>query len=149
MEWVESLRDQLVGLDTSPFIFLIEEHPDYLPVVRPLFQAIHTGQVQAVTSTITLVEVLVHPLRQGNTEVSQQYRAILTQAQNIRMLAITPGVAETAAKLRADFKMRTPDAIQIAAALNAGATTFITNDRGLVRLPDMRIIVLADLIRSS
>ena len=144
MEWVDSLRGQLVGLDTSPFIFFIEEHPDYLPIVLPLFQAIYSGQVQAVTSTITLVEVLVHPLRQGNTKVSQQYRTILTQAQGINMLAITPDIAETAARLRADFNLRTPDAIQVAAALRAGATTFITNDRGLVRLPDMRMVLLAD-----
>ena len=144
MEWVDSLRGQLVGLDTSPFIFFIEEHPDYLPIVLPLFQAIYSGQVQAVTSTITLVEVLVHPLRQGNTKVSQQYRTILTQAQGINMLAITPDIAETAARLRADFNLRTPDAIQVAAALKAGATTFITNDRGLVRLPDMRMVLLAD-----
>ena len=143
MEWVDSLRGQLVGLDTSPFIFFIEEHPDYLPIVLPLFQAIYSGQVQAVTSTITLVEVLVHPLRQGNTKVSQQYRTILTQAQGINMLAITPDIAETAARLRADFNLRTPDAIQVAAALKAGATTFITNDRGLVRLPDMRMVLLA------
>jgi len=144
VEWVDSLRGQLVGLDTSPFIFFIEEHPDYLPIVLPLFQAIYSGQVQAVTSTITLVEVLVHPLRQGNTKVSQQYRTILTQAQGINMLAITPDIAETAARLRADFNLRTPDAIQVAAALKAGATTFITNDRGLVRLPDMRMVLLAD-----
>lgn len=149
MEWIDAFRGQTIGLDTSPFIFFIEEHPDYLPVVLPLFHAIHAERVKAVTSTITLLEVLVHPLRQGNAKLSQQYQTILTQARGIKMLTVTPDIAQRAAKVRADFGTRTPDSIQIAAALSVGATTFITNDRGFLRFPNIQIVLLADLVQST
>lgn len=45
-----------VALDSSIFIYFIEEHPIYLPVVEPLFEAIDAGELEAVTSSLTLLE---------------------------------------------------------------------------------------------
>lgn len=50
-----------VGIDTSPFIYLIEAHPLYLSLVAPLFQRVDAGEILAVTSTITVAEVSVRP----------------------------------------------------------------------------------------
>jgi hypothetical protein len=58
MEWIADLLGQVVGLDTAPLIYFIEEHPTYLSTVDPFFEALAASQVQAVTSTVTLVEVL-------------------------------------------------------------------------------------------
>jgi hypothetical protein len=56
MEWVNSLRDQIVGLDTAPLIYFIEDHPDYLKVIQPFFSAVDDGNIQVVTSTVTLLK---------------------------------------------------------------------------------------------
>ena len=47
-----------LGLDTPPFIYLIERHPKYLGLVREIFQQIVSGERQGYSSVLTLVEVL-------------------------------------------------------------------------------------------
>ena len=83
MEWISALQGAVVGLDTAPLIYLIEEHPIYLPIVRPFFEAVDRGEFRVVTSMLTLTEVLVHPLRHGNRKLADQYRHILLQAKHI------------------------------------------------------------------
>jgi hypothetical protein len=43
-----------VGVDTAIFIYFIEEHPTFLPLVGPLFPEADGGRRQLVTSTLTL-----------------------------------------------------------------------------------------------
>lgn len=61
MEWLTALRGAVVGLDTTPLIYYIEENPDYIGAVQPFSKAIDRGEVHVVTSAVTLLEVLVHP----------------------------------------------------------------------------------------
>jgi len=62
---VESFRGSTVGLDTGPLIYYIEEHPTFLARVAPFFEASEHGEFRIVTSLVTLIEVLTHPLREG------------------------------------------------------------------------------------
>ena len=61
MGWVDDLHDRVVGVDTAPLIYFIEENADYVDAVRPFFEALDRGDLRVVTSTITLLEVLIHP----------------------------------------------------------------------------------------
>jgi predicted nucleic acid-binding protein len=54
---------RLLALDTSTFIYLIERHPILFAAVEPIFREIDNGTVRAVTSVLTLLEVLVKPAR--------------------------------------------------------------------------------------
>ena len=145
MAWVDRLSGTIVALDTTPLIYYIERHRKYLPVVRPFFMAMDRGEFQVVTSIITLLEVLVHPLRQGNVLLARRYRDILLSAAGLTTYPISAELAEAAASLRATFTIRTPDALQLATALSVGAMTFLTNDAGLPRPPGMTILLLDDL----
>lgn len=145
MEWLAAAEGQTVGLDTAPLIYFIEEHPLYLPTVAPFFDALAQGRLRAVTSVVTLLEVLVHPLRYGREELAQQYRDILYNAEGLTVFPLTDTIAEEAAVLRAAHNLRTPDAIQLATAKHMGASLFLTNDRGLPLLPHVVTLVLDDL----
>ena len=145
MDWLEGLQGQIVGLDTAPLIYFIEESPVYLPIVQPLFEALERGTLRAATSVLTLLEVLVHPLRQRNPQLAEQYREILLNARGIMTLPLTPDIAESAARLRAEYTLRTPDAIQLATAVHAGAAAFLTGDARLPILPNLRRLLLDDL----
>jgi predicted nucleic acid-binding protein len=123
----------------------MEEHPEYLPVVRPFFAALSAGEFQAVTSTVTLLEVLVHPFRQKNVALAQKYRDILLNATGLSLISVTPDIAERAAQLRAEFNLRTPDAIQVTVALQTGATHFFTNDGNLQKIPGFKTLVVEKL----
>jgi len=55
-----------VGVDTAIFIYFIEEHLRFLPLVEPLFREVNEGRKELVTSALTLLEVLVVPYRSGD-----------------------------------------------------------------------------------
>lgn len=145
MEWINDLQGKTVGLDTAPLIYFIEENPTYLEAVRLFFEAMDRGDFAVVTSTITLLEMLVHPLRSNNRELAAEYRDILLNSRLMTM-EVSNTVAEQAARLRATHNIRTPDAIQISAALNAGASHFFTNDVRLPAISSIQIISLDSLI---
>lgn len=130
------------ALDTPPFVYFIEEHPTYLPVVRPVFAAIADGTIAGVTSGLTLLEILVQPYRTGNVRLAERYEALLTKSQGLRVDGITNAVLRTAAQLRAARHIKTPDAIHIATALIAGCPVYLTNDRDLPDVPGLRILQL-------
>ncbi len=145
MEWLDTLQGEVVGLDTAPLIYCIEEHPTYLGIVRPFFAAMDRGDVSVVTSTVTLLEALVHPLRLGRTDLAEQYRDILLGAKNLMILHLSQDIAEEAARLRPIYSVRTPDAIQMATAIHTGASSFVTNDARLPSLPQLAILTLDSL----
>jgi predicted nucleic acid-binding protein len=145
MEWLTQLQGQIIGLDTAPLIYFIEQNLTYLEIVRGFFQTMSMGKFQVVTSTLTLTEVMVYPLRAGNIELAQQYREILFSEENLTTVPVSPAIAELAAQLRATQNLKTPDAIQIATAIDRGATFFLTNDLRLSTVTNLNIIVLDEL----
>jgi len=51
-----------IGLDTNLFIYFLEDHPRYGAWCASLFDRIERGHNAAVTSTVTLLELLVQAL---------------------------------------------------------------------------------------
>jgi hypothetical protein len=99
MEWLAQLQGQVVGLDSAPLIYFIEENPTYLEMTDAFFEAMVRGEFRVVTSVVTLLEVLVYPLRQGNRILAQQYRDILFNEEGLTTIAVSPAIAEVAAQL--------------------------------------------------
>jgi predicted nucleic acid-binding protein len=145
VEWINDLQGKTVGLDTAPLIYFIEENPNYIEAVHLFFEGMDRGNFLVVTSTVTLLEVLVHPLRNNNRELATEYRDILLNSR-LMTLEVSNAIAEQAAGLRAAHNIRTPDAIQISAALNAGATHFLTNDIRLPEIPSIQILSIDALV---
>ncbi len=135
-----------LGLDTAPIIYFVEANPRYDNVVGAIFKRIADGEIEAVTSIITLTEVLVHPLKHQRTDLQNQYRNLLTNSAHFTIHAIDEQIAEQSAILRIRHNIRTPDALQIATVLAADCDAFLTNDKKLRRVNDLKIIVLEDLL---
>jgi predicted nucleic acid-binding protein len=73
------------------------------------------------------------------------YFIILNQ-EHLTTFPVSAAIAERAAQLRASYHLRTPDAIQIATAIQEGATVFLTNDGRLPALVELEILLLNDLL---
>jgi len=136
-----------VAVDSAPFIYFIEDDPRYAPIVRPLFEQADRGERRLVTSALTLLEVLVVPLRAGDRNLAERYESLLTRGRGLQLVDISRAQLEAAASLRAVTGVRTPDALQLAAALGAGCKTFVTNDRRLPAIPGLRVIQLSQYAR--
>ena len=134
-----------LGLDTSPIIYLIETHPEYDVLVTEIFRRIDQGVIIGFTSAITLTEVLTQPVKQGQIPLKEQYRDLLLHSANFYTLPVNAEVAGYAADLRAQYGLRTPDALQIAAAKTANCQVFLTNDKALKRVEAVRVFVLNEL----
>ena len=74
MEWIDALRGEVVGIDTAPLIYFIEKHPSHAAKLKPFFAAAEQREFRIVTSIVTLLEVLVHPLRSGRDDLVREYR---------------------------------------------------------------------------
>lgn len=135
---------EIIGVDTSPFIYLWERHSRYFDLAEELFQYLRQPQIQGVTSIITLIEACVHPQRQGHPDLVQAYERALLHSQQVRMLSIDLAVARKAIDLRANYNIHVPDALQIAATLESGATLFVTNDRRLARVREIECLLFDD-----
>jgi predicted nucleic acid-binding protein len=134
-----------LGIDTAPIIYFIEAHPLYEAIVTPIFKLIADRKLTGITSTITLTEVLVQTFISANMRLQQEYRDILLYSPDFEVIPIDVNVAERAAELRARYGLRTPDALQIAAALSSDCEAFVTNDSKLQRVTELRILVLDNL----
>jgi predicted nucleic acid-binding protein len=144
---IEDLGRGPIGLDTAVLIYLIQEHPRYAPVVEPVFSALEAGRLRAVTSSLTLLEVLVVPLRSGDDALAESYERILTGSRGLHLVDLDRALLRAAAQLRARHAgLRTPDALQLAAALASGCKAFVTNDRRLPPLVGLRVVQLADYL---
>lgn len=142
---IQNFSSKVVCLDTAPLIYFIEGHSTYQPILARLFDFNDRGGFSFVTSTVTLLEVLVKPLREGQTAVAKQYRDILTNAKGIEITDVTAATAEQAAFLRAKYNLRTPDAIQLATALELGADYFLTNDSRLKSISEISVVTVPEL----
>jgi predicted nucleic acid-binding protein len=145
---IDELRDLRICIDTAPIIYFIEKHPKYLNLIRPIFAQIDAGKIEAITSTITLLEVLVQPIRRNNNSLAERYREILLYSEGLTTFEILHDVSEMSSKLRAKYSIKTPDAIQIAVGLLYGADKFITNDQALKKVSDIDVLVLDDFLEN-
>jgi predicted nucleic acid-binding protein len=143
---IEEFRGQKICLDTSPIIYFIEKDSTYWNLVRPVFIEISSGNIEAITSTLTLLEVLVHPFRSGNEDLAEKYREILLSSEGLTTFEILHETSELAARLRAKYSIKTPDAIQIAVGVRNGASKFLTNDSSLKKISEITVCVLDDYL---
>jgi predicted nucleic acid-binding protein len=139
-------RHTIVAVDTAPFIYLWERHPRYFPLSEALFRYLGEPNVQGITTIITLIEACVYPQRQGRLDLVAAYQRSLLQSCQLRTLSIDTSMARRAVVLRAQYDIHVPDALQIGAALEAGATAFVTNDRRLSRVQELAVLVFDDYV---
>jgi predicted nucleic acid-binding protein len=133
---------QIVGLDSAIFIYQFENHPRYKALCAEVFDLMEAGIIQAVTSIVTLIEVLVQPLSKGKQELYSRYEQYLRFGPSLTLRSLDPDLALRAAQLRARYPIRTPDAVQLAAAIELGARLFLTNDERLRKVGEIEIVVL-------
>ena len=112
--------------------------------MESIFVALDEERLSGSTSTITLLETLVIPVRAGNFSLAERYEFLLTHSRGLRLLDLNRPLVRLAAQIRGLEGLKTPDAIQVAAALHAGCTTFVTNDRRIPAIGGLRVLQLRD-----
>ncbi len=134
-----------IYLDTAPLIYWVEGHSGYIAKMDRIIDVIETSSLQALTSVLTLTEIMVQPLKMGNTNLAQEYLDILVSRDDYTLVSITAEIAITAGAIRARYSLRTPDAIHVATAIATDCDTILTNDAAMKRATDLNVLHLDDL----
>ncbi len=127
----------LLLVDTAPIVYVLEDHPNFASIFRPIFELHEAGQVRLAITTITLAEVLTGPLAVADEALAERYRATL---KSWFVVDLDAAIAESAARLRATLKLKLGDAVQAASALAIDADALVTHDRDFSRLRSLRVI---------
>jgi predicted nucleic acid-binding protein len=143
---LNAIRGERVYLDTNVFIYAIEGYPEFVDELNEFFDSIDAGNLRAFTSELTLAEVLVRPLMDGNLEIQTAYQQALQSSEGLEVVPVSREVLIEAARLRAVVNFRLPDAIHGATAILTGCETFLTNDRRLAVLPGVEVVLLSEVI---
>jgi uncharacterized protein len=130
-------------LDASAIIYLIEGAPPLRQLAEGAIAAAEqdpTGRL--LTSHLARLECRVKPLRDGDAALLATYDAFFTRAR-VTLVALTGAAIDRATDLRARYGFKTPDAIHLAAAIEAGADGFVTGDAGLARCAEIKVAVVS------
>lgn len=136
----------VVYVDANAVIYHVEKIEPYFTASAPLWTALDVGQQQVATSALTLLEVLVKPLRNGDQALVAVYQDVLLATVGFDSIPIQRAVLEQAAALRANHSLKTPDAIHAASALLVGSSLFVTNDPAFRRVPGLNVAVLSEVV---
>ncbi len=124
-----------VYVDTNTVIYRVEAVKPYIDVALLLWNALDAGTQNIVTSELSVLEVLVKPLRLRSTDLQELFLGTLYHTPGLACIPISRQILEAAAQIRATSGLKTPDAIHAATALLEGCTLFVTNDVAFRRIP--------------
>ena len=127
----------LLLVDSAPIIYTLEAHPKFASRYKPMFARHAAGELLLAVTTITIAEVLTGPLGAGEEALAKRYRAVM---ESWRVVDLSADIAETAARLRGKLKLKLPDAIQVASALDINAEALVTHDWDFSKVKGLRVM---------
>jgi predicted nucleic acid-binding protein len=134
-----------VLLDTTCLAAYLDAGESVHPIARHVLDAfVASGRNPAVLSMVTVMEILVRPLR-SQPDAHRTVLSFLKRHPNLTPEPTTITVALEAATLRADHRLRPPDALIVGTALAAGVHLVVTNDhewRAKLHAIEERVLVV-------
>jgi predicted nucleic acid-binding protein len=137
-----------VCLDTSIFIYHLEDISPYNILTKILVKKIAAGEIFCYVSALTVTELLTKPYKIKDIKKISLFEDFIQSLPNTKIQDIDYNIAKRAAKIRANNNLRTPDAILLATASINKSSCFITNDVSLknISVEDISILVLNDYL---
>lgn len=139
-----AVKASLVGLDTNIFIYYFHQHRTFGPFSRRIVEALVSDDLKAVTSILTLSELLslqAHPSRVRSLQET------FFQLPNLLLVSVDQEITLKAADVRREYRFPLPDALQLSTAIQAKADFFISHDRKLARFKDLRVVPLRQALQ--
>ncbi|MCP4288325.1 MAG: type II toxin-antitoxin system VapC family toxin [Gammaproteobacteria bacterium] len=123
-----------VLLDTVALIYFLEENEHYSKRAEKIFSRIESGQLQGIMASLVFAELLVPLYRSGDSQAAAGLSNQLRNFRNLEIIPLTTEISMEAARLRAKYGLRTPDAIHAATAISTQSSGILTNDKQLKAL---------------
>ncbi len=134
-----------IYFDTTPLIYYLDSVQPYASKVRSFIEDALTNESLFMTSTITNTEYLVIPFRKQDYEKVMEFEHF-KRLLNLGIIIVDNSISTLAAQLRAKYKGRKGmDSIHLATAIIHGCDVFLTNDKQLRQIEEIKILLVDDL----
>ena len=130
-------------LDANLYIYAFEGIEAHRTKMAGLLAAIDRQEVSVVASELLFTELLPRPMKDGRQDLVERYLELFRSTPRIHPAPVDRRVILRSAHLRADFGLRSMDALHLATALVHECETFVTNDQRLARVDRLRVLTLA------
>ncbi len=140
---MNNLKFRLASLDTNIFVYHFEGNTEFGQKAKQIFIDLLNNKIRAVTSIITLSELLSSP--KLDKIAVKETRKLLLEVPNLEIYQVDEVIALKSAEIRRKYGFQLFDSIQLATALKAKAQVFITNDDKLKTFKEIKILTLKDL----
>jgi hypothetical protein len=103
-------KHRRIALDMNVFMYQLDTNPRYLNLTDQIFSWLERPGSTAVTSTVTIMELLVHPYRALDEARADAFYGLLSSYPNLDWIAPSMEIADLAARIRALHRLASPDA---------------------------------------
>ncbi len=135
-------RGVLIYLDSVIVIYFLDANDQFHQQAAKRLAALRAAGDEIAVSDMTRLECRVQPIHLGD----QQRLAIFDNfflLSDVKHVPLTTAVYDRATDIRAQFAFKTPDAIHLAAAVEAGCGAFLTHDARLARFAGIPVEILS------
>lgn len=141
-------KQDVIGIDTMPFIYYSEKNPKFGQISKTLFKTLAEYETLGITSTSSFTEVLSNKKVAKNKRLVNAYYKFFSGTSLVDSIPTTLSICKEAVKIRIKYKLKLPDAIQVATVKSEGATIFVTNDNVFKKLDSkkFKVLILSDFI---
>lgn len=141
-QWGLNLQGKKVYFDTNIFIYLLQDHHEFSEICLSIIQSAVDKELDGYSGDLVLAELLVKPLKDNNARAVKAVKDLFTEDTRIELLPHTRSAFITAAHLRANHKIKLPDALHLATAIENHIEIFLTNDRNIPFIPEITVLNL-------
>ena len=131
-------------LDACTIIYLIESQEILGQKTRLFVEQYLQNNNHLAISRLSFLECRILPLKTKDSNLLECYNKFF-RLPNLQIVELTPDVINLATDLRVAYSnaLRTPDALQLACALSANASTFLTGDKKLSVIQEIKIALIS------
>ena len=122
---------EVILLDTNIFLNVKNKEQQFYGFSKKLLDAVDNGKVQAIVSVVTVAEICAGYHEAGEEREKHDFMAHIQSSPNFKVVNLDPSLADYSGKIRAQTKLRLPDAIVVATALMEKAQAIATHDQRL------------------
>jgi predicted nucleic acid-binding protein len=131
----------LIYLDTNRVIYLIELPAGFGQRATSRIATIRANRDQMMVSDLTRVECRVKRIATGQAILLAEYDTFFTST-DVQVVSLTGAVCDRATLIRAQYRYKLADSLNLAAAVENHCDVFLTNDARLSQFPDITVEVL-------
>ena len=130
--------------DTNVIAYYIEKNKEFGPTAKKILKNLSASKQTAFITFLSIAELLVKPIRVNNQPLIDYYNSIENNLP-VKTLFADKNAIEPIAMLKSKYNLKTPDALNLATAIANNCDAFITNDDGLKKVSEIKILLLKEL----